>query len=77
LLKITGVVQSHLWFEIGLPVGGFIITIGAFFQDFYKSMNNIYNNLSKDINKITISISILNTKFEHLEKDMDFIKKKI
>jgi hypothetical protein len=88
LLKITGIVQTPLWFEIGLPVGGFIITIGAFFQNFYKNisnmyndlsknMNNLYNGLSKDVNKIAINVSILNIKFEHLEKDMDFIKKKI
>ena len=77
LLKITGIVQSPLWFEIGLPVGGFLITMLAFFQDLYKNINAIYNDLSKDINKIALNLSVLNTKFEHLEKDMEFIKKKI
>lgn len=88
LLKITGLVQTPLWFEIGLPVAGFIITMLAFYQDLYKNMNiiykdlskdmnRLYNDLSKSMNKIAVNVSILNTKFEHLESDIEFLKKKI
>ncbi|MBI2671541.1 hypothetical protein HYX16_01265 [Candidatus Woesearchaeota archaeon] len=76
LLKITGIVQTPLWFEIGLPTAGFIITMLSFYQDLYRSMNKIYQDLSKDINKIAINVSILNTKFEHLDKDVEFLKRK-
>lgn len=64
LLKITGIIQTPLWLEYGVPILCLIFTAFGFYQ-----------NLLNNINEISINLAILNTKFSHLDKDVEIMKR--
>lgn len=66
LLKITGIIQTPIWLEYGVPVFSIIFTTLAF-----------YKNLLDNIKEITIGLATLNVKFTHLDGEFKEFKKEI
>jgi hypothetical protein len=63
ILKSFGIIQTPFWLEYGVPIGGFAIAVLT-----------LYQNLLEKIGKLAINLSVLNTKFSHLEKDVGVLK---
>ncbi len=55
ILKVTGVIQTPLWLEYGLPLGGFILGALSLYQDFLEK-----------IHRIAIDVATLRVEFKHL-----------
>ncbi len=59
ILKSIGIIQTPFWLEYGVPVGGVVI-----------AALTLYQNLLDKIGNLSINLSILNTKFSHLDKEV-------
>lgn len=66
ILKVTGVIQTPLWLELGVPVASLIIGVFA-----------LYHNLLEKMNQLAVNMATLSTKFDHLDKDVESLKKRI
>lgn len=66
ILKLTGIIQTPLWLEFGVPISGLVFGIFT-----------MYHNLMRAINKLGIGLATLTVKVEHLEEDIHLVKKKI
>lgn len=66
ILKIIGIIQTPILLEYGLPVGSFLLTALA-----------IYNNLLKSINHLAVRLAVLEAKFDHLDKDVEILKNNV
>ena len=66
MLKSLGIIQTPFWLEYGVPMLSLIITLLTFYQ-----------NILDKISKLSVSLAMLNTKSDHLEKDVEFLKRKI
>lgn len=72
VLKVIGVIQTPIWLEYGIPMGGLLL--GAW---------GIYHNLMENINKLAVGFATLNVKFDnlsskvdHIDKDVEWLKKR-
>lgn len=62
ILKITGVIQTPLWLEFGVPALSIISIVLAFFKE-----------IMEPIKQTTIGLATLNIKFDHLDKKVDIV----
>ncbi len=63
ILKLTGVIQTPLWLEVGIPVATMIVGFGS-----------LYTNLLEKVNRIAVDTAETRIRMNHFEKDMEFVK---
>ncbi len=63
ILKLSGVIQTPVWLEFGVPIAG--LFVGIF---------TMYHNLMRAITKVGITVATLIVKVDHLEKDVSSLK---
>lgn len=66
ILKVTGIIQTPIWLEYGVPIGSLII--GVF---------GLYHNIMEAFNKLSVNLAALTSKVNHMEKDIELVKTKI
>lgn len=73
ILKLTGIIQTPIWLEFGVPIAG--LFFGVF---------TMYHNLMKAMNKVGIGLATLTLEVKHmgedvrsLNDDMKTVKKKL
>ena len=63
ILKITGVINTPVWLEYGVPIGSVILGIFG-----------LYHNLVETINKVVIGLAHIEKDFEVLKTDVGTLK---
>lgn len=63
ILKLTGVIQTPLWLEVGIPVATMII-----------GFCSLYTNLLEKVNHIAVDTAETRMRMNHFEKDMEFVR---
>lgn len=63
ILKVTGVIQTPLWLEYGVPIGSAIITAATLFQ-----------GLNDKLTKMQSSISSMQMQLRHHDRDLERLK---
>ncbi len=91
ILKVTGVIQTPVWLELGVPVASLIIGVFALYHNLIEKMNQLAINfvsliskvasLDKDLNfkidSLNKKVDHLDAKVDHLDMDVEFLKKRI
>ena len=63
VLKMTGVIQTPIWLEYGVPIGSFVVGFMMLFQ----SLNDKMTSLS-------INDARIETRLEHMDQDVEILK---
>ncbi len=63
VLKVTGVIQTPLWLEYGVPIGSAIFTAATLFQ-----------SINDKLAKVQASISGMQMQLRHHDRDLERIK---
>ena len=63
VLKMTGVIQTPVWLEYGVPIGSFVIGFMMFFQ-----------SLTDKMTSLSIHDARIETSLEHVDKDVEILK---
>lgn len=63
ILKLTGIIQTPVWLEFGVPIAGL-----------FAGIFTMYHNLMRAITKVGITVATLAVKVDHLERDMNVVK---
>ncbi|GEM_PF-1415292 len=63
ILKLTGVIQTPVWLEFGVPI--FSLVFGIF---------TLYRNLLNGIKDISVGLATVAVKVDHIEKDVSSLK---
>ena len=80
ILKVTGIIQTPLWLELGVPVASLIIGIFSLYTNLIESMGKLAVNiatLSTKFDYLNVDVRTLNTKVDNLDKDVEFLKRRI
>lgn len=87
ILKVTGVIQTPLWLEYGVPVASLIIGVFAFYHNLIENINKLavtiamlstkFDYLNIDIKELNLKVDHLGKKVDHLDNDVEFLKKRI
>lgn len=64
LLKIVGIIQTPIWLEYGVPIGSAVFAMLSFHKD-----------LLENIIGVKVDLATVTVKVEHLDKDIECIKK--
>ncbi len=63
VLKMTGIIQTPLWLEYGVPIGSFVIGFIMLFQ-----------SLNDRITTLSVNDARIETRIEHIDKDVESLK---
>lgn len=63
ILKLTGVIQTPVWLEFGVPISGLVFGIFT-----------LYRNLLNGIKDISVGLATVAVKVDHIEKDVSSLK---
>ncbi len=66
ILKVTGVIGTPLWLELGVPIASAIASVFA-----------IYQNILEKINTLAVALATLTVKVDHLDRDMEMLRDKV
>ena len=61
LLKVTGVINTPVWLEFGVPVISLVIALFALYHDLLISISNI-----------AVSVAKIGVKMEVIEKEVNY-----
>ena len=64
ILKVTGVINTPVWLEFGVPVASLVLGLLA-----------LYRDVMKNIVGLSVGLTTLTTKFEYFAGDMGSLKK--
>lgn len=64
ILKLSGIIQTPVWLEFGVPIAGLIVGIFS-----------LYHDIISAIQRLGDRISPLETRLSSVEKDINFLKK--
>jgi len=64
ILKLAGVINTPVWLEYGVPLAS--VLLGIF---------GMYQNILEQLKSLTVGFATLNAKLEHVDKDVDTLKK--
>lgn len=67
VLKVTGTVQSPLWFDYGIPVGSFMLGILAFFRGFMQQFAKVEVRISVLETRVDMGFSRVDSQFRHID----------
>ena len=66
ILKVTGVIGTPLWLELGVPIASAIASIFA-----------LYQNILEKISTLAVGLATLTVKVDHLDRDLEGLKNKM
>ena len=62
ILKVTGVINTPVWLEFGVPVASLVLGLLSFYRDLMKNMAGL-----------AVGLATLATRFEHLDKKVEHL----
>ena len=63
ILKLSGVIQTPLWLEVGVPTAGLLLGIFT-----------LYRNIFNGIKDLSVGVATVAVKVDHIEKDVSSLK---
>jgi hypothetical protein len=63
VLKLTGVIQTPLWLEYGVPIISVILSLLAHYQHLLETMN-----------KLAVGLASITAKVDHIDRDVEALK---
>ena len=70
VLKMTGVIQTPVWLEYGVPVGSFVVGVIMLFQ----SLNDKFVSMQLQIGALSANDARMEEHLKHLDRDVESIK---
>lgn len=64
ILKVTGIINTPVWLEYGVPIGSAILGLVTLFQSFNDKFISIFSQLAQ-----------MNARLDHHDKDLELLKK--
>ncbi len=85
LLKIAGIIKTPYWLEFGLPAASAFIAILGLYQNLLEQITKLsvgfatltarFDHLHDNVKSINTKTDVLDAKVNHLDLDVEFIKK--
>ncbi len=80
ILKVTGVINTPVWLEYGVPLGGFITAFLTFYRDIFKEIRAVGSDITTlriDVGSLKTDVSTLKNRTDHIERKLDHVDKKV
>lgn len=78
LLKIAGIIKTPYWLEFGLPAASVFIAVLGLYQNMLEQITKLsvgFAALTARVDNLHENVKILNTKVDHIDRDVESIKK--
>ena len=70
VLKMTGVIQTPIWLEYGVPIGSFVVGFIMFFQ----SINDRFVSMLMQIGTLSSNDARMEEHLKHIDQDVEILK---
>lgn len=77
ILKVTGIINTPVWLEYGVPLGAFIVSFLTFHQGFMDKIFLLTTSIARlesNDAKLEVNFARLEEHLIHLDKDIEIIK---
>lgn len=65
VLKVTGIINTPVWLEYGVPIASVILGILG-----------VYRDILNQLNRVSMGLARLSAKLDHIDRDVEYLKQK-
>ena len=87
ILKLSGVIQTPLWLEVGVPTAGLLLGIFTLYRNIFNGIKDLsvglatvavkVDHIEKDVSSLKQDMFVVKQDTSLLKKDMSIVKKKL